>query len=126
MRVKVWKQGDRIVISQSEEPELTKAEALTADALHSNGCSVTVGPRGGFETHIYIVRRNGQTQTWKTRENEFRIPVKHGFRTTGQIYHYNTGDWHTSENCRVGRLFNETIQRYAEDRRRTGADFFVE
>lgn len=30
-------------------------------------------------------RRNGQTQTWKTRPNDFRVPVKAGFRTTGQF-----------------------------------------
>ncbi len=24
------------------------------------------------------VRRNGKTQTWKTRPNEFKVPVKYG------------------------------------------------
>lgn len=28
-------------------------------------------------------RRNGATKLWKTRPNEFRIPVKAGFRATG-------------------------------------------
>lgn len=30
-------------------------------------------------------RRNGRTQTWKTRPGEFRIPVKHGLYAYGQI-----------------------------------------
>lgn len=33
------------------------------------------------------VRRNGKTQTWKTRPGEFRIPIKAGFRTCGEITH---------------------------------------
>jgi hypothetical protein len=31
------------------------------------------------------VRRNGKTQTWKTRPAQFRIPAKAGLRTTFQI-----------------------------------------
>jgi hypothetical protein len=30
-------------------------------------------------------RRNGRTQLWKTRPDDFRIPVKTGFRACGQI-----------------------------------------
>lgn len=32
-------------------------------------------------------RRNGRTQTWKTRPSEFRIPLKAGLRATGEITH---------------------------------------
>ncbi len=28
----------------------------------------------------YRIRRNGRTQTWKTRPDDFRIPCKVGFR----------------------------------------------
>lgn len=35
------------------------------------------------------LRRNGRTQTWKTRPNDFRIPVKAGLRSTAQITHDN-------------------------------------
>jgi hypothetical protein len=38
---------------------------------------------------LWVCRRNGRTQTWKTRPNEFRIPVKAGLRATGQLTHYN-------------------------------------
>lgn len=31
------------------------------------------------------LRRNGQTKKWKTRPDDFRIPVKMGLRTCGQV-----------------------------------------
>ena len=37
----------------------------------------------------WMVRRNGMTQLWKTRPGEFRIPVKIGFRSYGQLTHDN-------------------------------------
>ena len=33
------------------------------------------------------IRRNGKTQTWKTRPGEFRIPVKAGFKSYGELTH---------------------------------------
>lgn len=39
--------------------------------------------------NLWLVRRSGKTQTWKTRPGEFRIPIKYGFRGTGQITHEN-------------------------------------
>lgn len=44
------------------------------------------------------VRRNGKTQTWKTRPGLFRIPVKYGLYEYGQIdnfFHRNADDWQT-------------------------------
>jgi hypothetical protein len=35
--------------------------------------------------NLWRLRRNGKTQLWKTRPDEFRIPVKAGLRSTGQI-----------------------------------------
>ena len=32
-------------------------------------------------------RRNGRTQLWKTRPNEFRIPFKVGLKECGQLTH---------------------------------------
>lgn len=34
-------------------------------------------------------RRNGKTQTWKTRPDAFRIPVKRGLKEYGEINHIN-------------------------------------
>jgi hypothetical protein len=34
-------------------------------------------------------RITGATKTWKTRPNEFRIPLKHGLYAYGEITHNN-------------------------------------
>lgn len=41
------------------------------------------------EQHMYKLRRNGKTKTWKTRPNDFRIPVKYKFNKYGVIDHRN-------------------------------------
>jgi hypothetical protein len=38
-------------------------------------------------------RRNGKTQTWKTRPVEFRIPVKHGLYDYFNIDQNNCNEW---------------------------------
>jgi len=38
-------------------------------------------------------RRNGANKTWKTRPNEFKIPVKRGLNQYGQIDQDNFNDW---------------------------------
>jgi hypothetical protein len=35
--------------------------------------------------NLWKLRRNGKTQLWKTRPDEFRIPVKAGLRATGSV-----------------------------------------
>jgi len=39
------------------------------------------------------VRRTGKTQTWKTRPNEFKIPVKYGLYESTYITHLNCDEW---------------------------------
>ncbi len=34
---------------------------------------------------LWKIRRNGATKTWKTRPNEFRIPIKAGLKACGEI-----------------------------------------
>jgi len=41
------------------------------------------------------VRVSGKCKTWKTRPNEFRLPVKYGFSENLYITHDNQGDWST-------------------------------
>lgn len=38
-------------------------------------------------------RRNGKTQVWKTRPNEFRIPVKYGLYEYFNITQDNCYEW---------------------------------
>lgn len=37
----------------------------------------------------WTVRRNGKTKTWKTRPNEFSIPIKAGLRSCAYITQSN-------------------------------------
>lgn len=36
-----------------------------------------------------VWRRNGKCKTWKTRPEDFELPVKHGLRNYGYITHNN-------------------------------------
>ncbi len=40
--------------------------------------------------NMWKARRNGKTQTWKTRPGEFRIPIKAGFTVCGALTHKST------------------------------------
>ena len=69
---------------------ITRAQALTASRFHENH-----EPAG----KIYEHRRNGSTQTWKTRPDEFRVPVKYGLRGYGAITELNADQFHVAEEC---------------------------
>jgi hypothetical protein len=69
---------------------ITMQQALSATEFHENH-----EPAG----KIYTWRRNGATQTWKTRPGEFRIPVKYGLRGYGQIYHTDASRFHVASEC---------------------------
>ena len=80
---------------------LTKEDAINANEFHFGGCIRTVGPRGGVIIHSIRVRRNGRTQVWKTRPEEWRVPVKQGFRDAFSITHKDATAFHTAENCQL-------------------------
>lgn len=42
------------------------------------------------------VRRTGKTKTWKTRPDEFQIPVKYGLYESGYITHDNAKEWNVA------------------------------
>jgi len=45
-------------------------------------------------------RVNGAVKTWKTRPNEFRIPVKHGMYDFGYITEKNYHLFHLNGTCK--------------------------
>lgn len=54
---------------------VTKEQAVTANEfIHTLVCG-----------KVERWRRNGKTQVWKTRPNEFKVPVKHGLYSYGYI-----------------------------------------
>ncbi|HYK70397.1 MAG TPA: hypothetical protein VEV45_20805 [Streptosporangiaceae bacterium] len=69
---------------------ITKQDALTADTFHENH-----EPAG----KIFEWRRNGRTQTWVTRPDEFRVPVKYGLRSYGDITEVTAHSYHRADQC---------------------------
>lgn len=67
---------------------ITYEQAMTEQRFHEDGCSVTYGKTGKAQPKVTMRewRRNGATQTWKTRPGAFRIPVKRGMYEYGAIY----------------------------------------
>ncbi len=43
--------------------------------------------------HSVRARVNGKIQLWKTRPNEFRLPMKHGLKDTFQLTQDNADQW---------------------------------
>lgn len=78
---------------------ITYAQALRGREFHFGECKRTDGPRGGVTIKVTRVRRNGMTQTWKTRPTEFSIPVKHGLKNAFRITDKDADQWHTAEDC---------------------------
>lgn len=70
---------------------ITFEQALTAAEFHENERR----PDGTCYRH----RRNGKTQTWKTRPGHFRIPVVYGLRGYGQITHETADKFHLASEC---------------------------
>jgi hypothetical protein len=80
---------------------ITREQALTENHFHCGECTRTIGPKGGEKVQMTFVRRTGRTQTWKTRPNEFRVPVKHGLRDSGYITQDNAHAFHLDSDCPV-------------------------
>jgi hypothetical protein len=59
-------------------PVTTRDEAEQALASHR----LYVEMRSGA---YWLCRRNGATQTWKTRPDDFRVPIKAGLKVYGAI-----------------------------------------
>lgn len=78
---------------------VTKTEAITGGDFHVGTCIRHTGPRGGVTEHIIRVRSNGACKTWKTRPNDFRLPVKHGLYSYGYIDQDTACMYHRAEDC---------------------------
>lgn len=91
---------DRVAAHAESQPgrlpagTLTYEQALTAGAFHH----ATQSQSGGA---CYRVRRNGRTQTWKTRPAEWSMPVRWGVRARDQfrITQDDAADWHAADTC---------------------------
>lgn len=77
---------------------LSETQALTEDEFHHGECLLSHGPRGGERRSVEVWRRNGATQTWKTRPG-YRVPVKWGMRSYGQITPDQATEFHVPKEC---------------------------
>lgn len=83
---------------------ITKQQAIEANEFHPGMCTILVGPRGGEVRKMGVWRRNGKTQTWKTRPDLWRIPIKYGLYGYGNIYESDAVGWHIAEDCQPKRV----------------------
>jgi hypothetical protein len=79
---------------------ITKQQAIEANEFHFDECRKYIGSRGGVTRSTLRFRRNGRTQTWKTRPDHFRVPVKRGLREYDHIVQTEAYLWHTAEDCK--------------------------
>ena len=66
---------------------------------HYGNCTRSIGPRGGITEHTTSCRVTGQLKTWKTRPDDFRLPIKHGMRNYGEIVPSNIAEFHLASEC---------------------------
>ena len=59
---------------------MTRTLAQIETALDANRLRVRM-PNG----NLWNVRRNGKTKLWKTRPDDFVVPIKYGFKSYGHI-----------------------------------------
>lgn len=78
---------------------ITKAQAISANEFHLGECVAVTGPRGGVTIRRTVWRRNGRTKTWKTRPNDWLVPVKYSLSTYNHITQDDAVKFHTTEDC---------------------------
>ncbi len=83
---------------------ITREQALQlrhGDELHYGVCQKITGPRGGVTYKIERWRVNGKVKTWKTRPDEFVVPIKHGLRDCHYLTDVNAHNFHLATDCPV-------------------------
>jgi hypothetical protein len=88
-----------MTITPKSYPELTKEQAVDCAVFHTNKCHRIFGALGAVNDIIESWTRNGKTQTWKTRPDEFRVPVHRGMYKKDQIWHQDKDTAHAATEC---------------------------
>lgn len=78
-------------------------EAARESYIHWGNCTREIGPRGGVKVHQTICKVNGALKTWKTRPNEYRLPVKHGLRGYGEVTPDTISQFHLESECPLNK-----------------------
>lgn len=94
-------------------------EPEKGNAPRKHGCYRSVGPRGAIKDRPVKVRRNGATQTWKTRPDHFRIPCKYGLYEYLNITQDNAADFYISDECPVCSLHSQSLSGESDTKKAT-------
>ena len=86
-----------------EQLETASTDRFGQLNFHYGKCSKTVGPRGGVTENVTRYRKSGMLKTWKTRPNDFRMPVKYGMRNHYYIDQGNCDQFHFASECDVSQ-----------------------
>ena len=83
---------------------ITKEQLFSTNerTFHYTGrheCTKTVGPRGGVKVNVTCVRQSGSVKTWKTRPNDFHMPVKYGMYESFWVDQNNAHEFHLASEC---------------------------
>lgn len=79
---------------------VTKEQAFKGREFHVGTCVKTIGPRGGESFQCENWRANGQLKTWKTRPDEFSLPIKYGLYGHSYLTDENAQAFHRAEDCK--------------------------
>jgi hypothetical protein len=79
---------------------VTKQQAIEGSDFHYGTCRIMIGPSGGRNLAIEQWRRNGQTKLWKSRPDEFQVPIKWGLRGYGYLTQQNATLFHLASECK--------------------------
>jgi hypothetical protein len=88
---------------------VTKEQAIQAASqwgraeFHWGDCKRIVGTRGGVTIRVEKWRVNGACKTWKTRPDEFSLPIKYGMRGYSYITDRNAHEFHLADDCPLDR-----------------------
>lgn len=90
---------------------ITKEQALTLQygtVLHENGCKRIVGPRNGITTTVHQWRVSGQPVTYRTRPDNWYVPIKFGLRQSSKISVLTQNILHLADECPLLTLSETT------------------
>lgn len=82
--------------------EMAEEARASNGEIHYTGqspCTRDFGPKTYVMDRVTKVRPNGKAQTWKTRPNDFRLPVKYGLKEYLYIDQDNAAHFHRAEDC---------------------------
>lgn len=90
------------MVTRDQLESLSYGQTLHCCTKHE--CNKVEGPRGGVKENITRVCKSGMVKTWKTRPNDFHMPIKYGLRDSYWIDQDNAHMFHLPQDCAVSQF----------------------